>query len=267
MFVLMLCDSGCTVWCVAGASLKVCPQGFSCCTAEMEEKLSQQSHTEIKAPVSRLSTNLQSTFKQRHEHFDSKQTLLHKLTHTVTPAAPQTASGCCPTVAVLESRQRVCVQWPVHLPHSVFTHPPFSFLSLQRRVMPPDGPHARSDFVFSVLPVPLCVSTCVCVCVPVNIGIGFLLLSTGTHGNMQQCWLTEEAWPHCHRSAVDKPDIPEETRRLPGGLTGEDGEHFIFSLLEFSLLIEVGCIHVPVRLQVRAPRTFMRLWKAARHAR
>ncbi|TMS17404.1 glypican-4 [Larimichthys crocea] len=55
---------------VTGAPLKVCPQGFSCCTLEMEEKLSQQSHTEIKAPVSRLSTNLQSTFKQRHDHFD-----------------------------------------------------------------------------------------------------------------------------------------------------------------------------------------------------
>ncbi|XP_037531358.1 glypican-4 [Nematolebias whitei] len=55
---------------VHGASLKVCPQGFSCCTVELEEKLSQQSHTEIKAPVSRLSTSLQSTFKQRHDHFD-----------------------------------------------------------------------------------------------------------------------------------------------------------------------------------------------------
>ncbi|XP_072252262.1 glypican-4 [Leuresthes tenuis] len=54
-----------------GAALKVCPQGFTCCTVEMEEKLSQQSHTEIKAPVSRLSTNLQSTFKQRHDHFDN----------------------------------------------------------------------------------------------------------------------------------------------------------------------------------------------------
>lgn len=55
---------------VNGAPLKVCPQGFSCCTLEMEEKLSQQSHSEIKAPVSRLSTNLQSTFRQRHDHFD-----------------------------------------------------------------------------------------------------------------------------------------------------------------------------------------------------
>lgn len=67
-----------------GAPLKVCPQGFSCCTVEMEEKLSQQSHTEIKAPVSRLSTNLQSTFRQRHDHFDSKQTHSAKQTHTHT---------------------------------------------------------------------------------------------------------------------------------------------------------------------------------------
>ncbi|XP_068181793.1 glypican-4 [Antennarius striatus] len=55
---------------VNGAPLKVCPQGFSCCTVEMEEKLSQQSHTEIKAPVSMLSTNLQTAFRQRHDHFD-----------------------------------------------------------------------------------------------------------------------------------------------------------------------------------------------------
>ncbi|XP_043983387.1 glypican-4 isoform X1 [Gambusia affinis] len=72
---------------VNGAPLKVCPQGFTCCTAEMEDKLSQQSHTEIKAPVSRLSTSLQSTFKQRHDHFDkffkellkNSQTSLHNM--------------------------------------------------------------------------------------------------------------------------------------------------------------------------------------------
>ncbi|KAJ3588503.1 hypothetical protein NHX12_012095 [Muraenolepis orangiensis] len=48
----------------------VCPQGFSCCTVEMEEKLSQQSHSDLKAPISQLSSNLQTTFKQRHFHFD-----------------------------------------------------------------------------------------------------------------------------------------------------------------------------------------------------
>ncbi|XP_060936280.1 glypican-4 [Limanda limanda] len=55
---------------VDGAPLRVCHQDFSCCTADMEEKLLQESHLEVKAPVSRLSTNLQSTFKQKHDHFD-----------------------------------------------------------------------------------------------------------------------------------------------------------------------------------------------------
>uniref|UniRef100_A0A8C1U8S6 Glypican 4 n=1 Tax=Cyprinus carpio TaxID=7962 RepID=A0A8C1U8S6_CYPCA len=55
---------------VHGNHLKVCPQGFSCCTLEMEEKLSQQSRTDLKAPVHQLSSNLQNTFTQRHRHFD-----------------------------------------------------------------------------------------------------------------------------------------------------------------------------------------------------
>lgn len=55
---------------VQGAHLKVCPQGFSCCTLEMEEKLSQLSHVDLKVPVHQLSSNLQSTFTQRHRHFD-----------------------------------------------------------------------------------------------------------------------------------------------------------------------------------------------------
>ncbi|KAJ8351273.1 hypothetical protein SKAU_G00227490 [Synaphobranchus kaupii] len=36
----------------------------------MEEKLSQQSRSDLKAPVSQLSSSLQSTFTQRHRHFD-----------------------------------------------------------------------------------------------------------------------------------------------------------------------------------------------------
>ncbi|XP_052470648.1 glypican-6 [Carassius gibelio] len=55
---------------VHGNHLKVCPQGFSCCTLEMEEKLSQQSHMDLKAPVHQLSSNLRKTFTQRHRHFD-----------------------------------------------------------------------------------------------------------------------------------------------------------------------------------------------------
>ncbi|MBN3297473.1 glypican-4 [Amia ocellicauda] len=55
---------------VSGVHLKVCPQGSSCCTVEMEEKLSQQSRSDLKAPVNQLSSSLQSTFTQRHRHFD-----------------------------------------------------------------------------------------------------------------------------------------------------------------------------------------------------
>lgn len=85
---------------VPGVPLKVCPQGYSCCTVEMEEKLSQQSHTEIKAPVSKLSTSLQSTFKQRHDHFDSKQT--HWLTNTCS------FSGYVVRLALVSSSQHLC---------------------------------------------------------------------------------------------------------------------------------------------------------------
>ncbi|XP_063046277.1 glypican-4 [Engraulis encrasicolus] len=51
-------------------NLKVCPQGFSCCTLDMEEKLKQQSHIDLREPISRLSSNLHSTFTQRLQHFD-----------------------------------------------------------------------------------------------------------------------------------------------------------------------------------------------------
>ncbi|KAM6953575.1 glypican-4 [Aplochiton taeniatus] len=69
---------------VQGAPLKVCPQGFSCCTLEMEEKLSQQSRSDLKAPVSQLSSNLQNTFKQRHTHFDKFfRELLHNAEHSL----------------------------------------------------------------------------------------------------------------------------------------------------------------------------------------
>lgn len=85
---------------VPGGHLKVCPQGYSCCTVEMEEKLSQQSHTEIKAPVSKLSTSLQSTFKQRHDHFDSKQT--HWLTNTCS------FSGYVVRLVLVSSSQHLC---------------------------------------------------------------------------------------------------------------------------------------------------------------
>lgn len=155
----------------------MCPQGFSCCTVEMEEKLSQQSHTEIKAPVSRLSTNLQSTFRQRYDHFDSKCThsapALHYtalissgsgstcmcymicdgLSHLPFPRA-ETLCLCmlaCPPVShCLSSRPR-------HSPaHGLVVHQPFPSPLGTRMLV--NRPHTSSDLVFALLPVPLCVS-------------------------------------------------------------------------------------------------------------
>lgn len=174
----------------------MCPQGFSCCTLEMEEKLSQQSHTEIKAPVSRLSTNLQSTFKQRHDHFDSKQTHLHKQTRAhqllffwgggyIVPLASVSYSGnlCC-MIFLTDAPTCQCTAWSgdsqsvsvgpstclstSQLPASSSPLNSARFPSRKREretCMLPDGPHTSSDFVFAVFPVPLCASTCVCVCV------------------------------------------------------------------------------------------------------
>ena len=180
--------------CLPGAPLKVCPQGFSCCTVEMEEKLSQQSHTEIKAPVSRLSTNLQSTFKQRHNHFDGKQTHLHKQTHTHTHThqplfSPHCAAGYCPcsstcvaqfltdaptcqctarsgdsqSVSVGPSTCLSTSQLPASSSPSPTPPPPPARPPSGETCTLPDGPHTSSDLVFSVLPVPLvCAHMCVC---------------------------------------------------------------------------------------------------------
>lgn len=163
-----------------GAPLKVCPQGFSCCTVEMEEKLSQQSRTEIKAPVSRLSTNLQSTFKQRHSHFDSKRT------HW---AETDTTTLCCFLVSLQQHMHVLRDLWrtpppaiappqeetvslcplarppvPQHLSSLPCCFPLHSLVLRCQLPSPPetcmlaDRPHTSSDLGFSVLPVLLCVS-------------------------------------------------------------------------------------------------------------
>ncbi|XP_023649870.2 glypican-6-like isoform X2 [Paramormyrops kingsleyae] len=53
-----------------GAHLKVCPRDAPCCTAQMEQKLSQQGLVDLRAAVGQLSVSLQNTFSQRHQHFD-----------------------------------------------------------------------------------------------------------------------------------------------------------------------------------------------------
>uniref|UniRef100_A0A8D0G385 Glypican 4 n=1 Tax=Sphenodon punctatus TaxID=8508 RepID=A0A8D0G385_SPHPU len=50
--------------------LKVCPQGSTCCSQEMEEKYTQQSKHDFRNAVTELSNHLQATFNSRYKKFD-----------------------------------------------------------------------------------------------------------------------------------------------------------------------------------------------------
>ncbi|KAL7979569.1 hypothetical protein Chor_004727, partial [Crotalus horridus] len=53
--------------------LKVCPQGYTCCSQAMEEKYWQQSRQDFSHAVVELSNNLQGTFSSRYKKFDGKR--------------------------------------------------------------------------------------------------------------------------------------------------------------------------------------------------
>ncbi|XP_035263899.1 glypican-6-like isoform X1 [Anguilla anguilla] len=55
---------------ISGEHLRICPQGYTCCTAEMEDKLSQQSKLEFENLVDEASHTLRTTFVSRHKKFD-----------------------------------------------------------------------------------------------------------------------------------------------------------------------------------------------------
>uniref|UniRef100_A0A3P9I0E7 Glypican 6a n=1 Tax=Oryzias latipes TaxID=8090 RepID=A0A3P9I0E7_ORYLA len=55
---------------ISGEHLRVCPQGYTCCTSEMEEKLSQQSKLEFENMVEESSRQMRTTFISRHKKFD-----------------------------------------------------------------------------------------------------------------------------------------------------------------------------------------------------
>uniref|UniRef100_A0A8D0CME5 Glypican 6b n=1 Tax=Sander lucioperca TaxID=283035 RepID=A0A8D0CME5_SANLU len=54
----------------AGEHLRVCPQGNTCCTQEMEDKFGQQSKQDFENLVDEISHELRSTFVSRHKRFD-----------------------------------------------------------------------------------------------------------------------------------------------------------------------------------------------------
>ncbi|XP_062383493.1 glypican-6a [Sardina pilchardus] len=55
---------------ISGEHLRVCSQGYTCCTSEMEDKLGQQSKLEFENLVEEMSQNLRTTFTSRHKKFD-----------------------------------------------------------------------------------------------------------------------------------------------------------------------------------------------------
>uniref|UniRef100_A0A3B5BBE3 Glypican-6-like n=1 Tax=Stegastes partitus TaxID=144197 RepID=A0A3B5BBE3_9TELE len=55
---------------ISGEHLRVCPQGYTCCTSEMEDKLNQQSKLEFENLVEESSHNMRTTFVSRHKKFD-----------------------------------------------------------------------------------------------------------------------------------------------------------------------------------------------------
>ncbi|MBN3295390.1 GPC6 protein, partial [Amia calva] len=54
----------------SGEHLRICSQGYTCCTSEMEDKLSQQSKLEFEDLVDETSHTLRTTFVSRHKKFD-----------------------------------------------------------------------------------------------------------------------------------------------------------------------------------------------------
>lgn len=55
---------------INGDHLKICPQGYTCCSQEMEEKYSLQSKDDFKSVVSEQCNHLQAVFASRYKKFD-----------------------------------------------------------------------------------------------------------------------------------------------------------------------------------------------------
>lgn len=72
-----------------GEHLRFCPQGYTCCTAEMEENLIQQSKLDFENLVENSSQGIRMTFVTKHKMFDGEfQPRLVNVFETCT-AAPQ----------------------------------------------------------------------------------------------------------------------------------------------------------------------------------
>lgn len=53
-----------------GDHLKICPQGYTCCSQEMEEKYGLQSKDDFQSVLSEQCNHLQAVFASRYKKFD-----------------------------------------------------------------------------------------------------------------------------------------------------------------------------------------------------
>lgn len=60
----------CLTFYLSGDHLKICPQGYTCCSQEMEEKYSLQSKDEFKNVVGEQCNHLQAVFASHYKKFD-----------------------------------------------------------------------------------------------------------------------------------------------------------------------------------------------------
>ena len=66
----MMMEIDCPTFYLPGDHLKICPQGYTCCSQEMEEKYSLQSKDDFKSVVSEQCNHLQAVFASRYKKFD-----------------------------------------------------------------------------------------------------------------------------------------------------------------------------------------------------
>ena len=60
----------CPTFSLPGDHLKICLQGYTCCSQEMEEKYSLQSKEDFKSVVNEQCNHLQAVFASRYKKFD-----------------------------------------------------------------------------------------------------------------------------------------------------------------------------------------------------
>ncbi|NWT24893.1 GPC1 protein, partial [Cardinalis cardinalis] len=74
---------------ILGEHLRICPQGYTCCTSEMEENFANKSRSEFEAMMKEAGRAVQATLTAQHRSFDSYfQDLLNKSEKALHDAFP-----------------------------------------------------------------------------------------------------------------------------------------------------------------------------------